>query len=108
VTVVGFRPRIPGSPRRGEIYEWENRKVLVLSNDHYNEDFDPLCVLVVRTAPTSEYVVPSGEVDPYAGRIVVGPMFPVPVSELGEAKGMVTGATLARVSQAVQLLLGDD
>lgn len=108
MTVVGFRPRIPGTPRRGEIYEWENRKVLVLSNDHYNENFDPLCVLVVRTAPPSEYVVPMGEADPYAGRIVVGPVFPVPAPELGEAKGTVTGATLARVGQAVQLLLSDD
>ncbi len=108
MTVLGFKPRIPGSPRRGEIYEWDSRKVLVLSNDHYNEGMDPLCVLVIRTAPPSEYVVTMGEADPYAARIVVGPVFPVPADELGEPKGTVTGATLARVTQAVQLLLSDD
>jgi mRNA interferase MazF len=108
VTVRGFRPRIPGAPRRGEVYDWESRKVLILSNDHYNEDFDPLCVLVVRNAPPSEYVIALGEADPYSGRVVVGPIFPVPAAEMGEAKGTVTGATLARVGQAVQLLLSDD
>lgn len=108
MSVVEFRPRIPGAPRRGEIYGWEGRKLLILSNDHYNESRDPLCVLIVRTAPHSEYVVTLADADPFGGRVVIGPLFPMARTELGEPKGTVTGATLAKVTTAMHLLFGDD
>lgn len=83
----------------------EQRTVLVVSNDSYNQATGvPLVMRVVRTGPPSPYLVPMGDPDPIGGRVVVGSVGPVAGEHLRNLQGVITGATLERVRAAMRLL----
>ena len=106
-------PTAPGM-RRGEIWTIGDRtdlryRVLVLSADTYNEraNASPFCAPIVRQRGAIElppYAVPLTEQDPITGVVVVNRMRRLPASVGAERIGMVTGASMARLAEAVREL----
>ena len=100
--------------RRGEIWTIGSRtdlryRVLVLSADHFNErkNAAPYCAPIVRQRGATElppYAVALTEQDPITGVVVVNRMRRLPASTGAERIGMVTGASMARLADAVRNL----
>ena len=100
--------------RRGEIWTIGNRtdlryRVLVLSGDGYNDrkNAAPFCAPIVRQRGTTElprYAVALTEQDPITGVVVVNRMRRLPAAIGAERIGMVTGASMARLDDAVRHL----
>jgi mRNA interferase MazF len=100
--------------RRGEIWTIGSPtdlryRVLVLSADGYNEraNASPYCAPIVRQRGATElppYAVALTEQDPITGVVVVNRMRRLPASVGAERIGMVTGASMARLAQAVREL----
>jgi mRNA interferase MazF len=97
---------------RGEIWTIGNRRdlryrVLVLSGDAYNDRTNaaPFCAPIVRQRGITElppYAVPLSEQDPITGVVVVNRMRRLPASVGAERLGMVTGASMARLAEAMR------
>ena len=100
--------------KRGEIWTIGNRtdlryRVLVLSGDRHNDraSASPFCAPIVRQRGAVElppYAVALTEQDPITGVVVVNRMRRLPASVGAERIGMVTGASMARLADAVREL----
>ncbi|MBU2669226.1 type II toxin-antitoxin system PemK/MazF family toxin [Actinoplanes bogorensis] len=100
--------------RRGEIWTIGNRtdlryRVLVLSADAFNErgNASPFCAPIVRQRGVTElppYAVALTEQDPITGVVVVNRMRRLPAAVGAERIGMVTGASMARLTDAMRSL----
>ena len=100
--------------KRGEIWTIGNRtdlryRVLVLSGDSYNErdNASPFCAPIVRQRGVTElppFAVPLTEQDPITGVVVVNRMRRLPASVGAERIGMVTGSSMARLTEAMRSL----
>ena len=98
--------------KRGEIWTIGNRtdlryRVLVLSGDAFNDrsNASPYCAPIVRQRGAVElppYAVALTEQDPITGIVVVNRMRRLPASTGAERIGMVTGASMARLSEALR------
>jgi mRNA interferase MazF len=90
--------------KRGEIWTIGNRtdlryRVLVLANA------SPFCAPIVRQRGATElppYAVALTEQDPITGVVVVNRMRRLPASVGAERIGMVTGASMARLAEAMR------
>jgi mRNA interferase MazF len=99
---------------RGEVWTIGERtdlryRVVVLSGDAHNErpNAAPYCAPVVRQRGTTDlppFAVPLSETDPVSGVVVVNRMRRLPVTSGAERLGMITGASLARVDDALRSL----
>jgi mRNA interferase MazF len=97
---------------RGEIWTIGGRgdlryRVVVLSGGTHNDrpSASPFCAPIVRGRGTTDlppFVVPLAETDPLAGVVVVNRMRRLPASTGAERIGMVTGASMARLSEAIR------
>ncbi|MDR7280824.1 type II toxin-antitoxin system PemK/MazF family toxin [Catenuloplanes atrovinosus] len=97
---------------RGEIWTIGGRsdlryRVVVLSGDSHNErpSAAPFCAPIVRQRGSTElppFAVPLAEADPLSGVVVVNRMRRLPASAGAEKVGMITGASLARLSEAIR------
>ncbi|MBB2949178.1 type II toxin-antitoxin system PemK/MazF family toxin [Actinoplanes sp. CA-015351] len=100
--------------RRGEIWTIGDRsdlryRVLVLSGDSYNErgNASPFCAPIVRQRGVTElppYAVALTEQDPITGVVVINRMRRLPASTGAERIGMVTGASMVRLTDAMRSL----
>src|SRR3954453_13363423 len=100
--------------RRGEIWTIGNRtdlryRVLVLSGDSYNDrkNAAPFCAPIVRQRGATElppYAAALTQQDPTPGVVVVNRMRHLPPSTGAERIGMVTGASMVRLPDAVREL----
>jgi mRNA interferase MazF len=100
--------------RRGEIWTIGSRtdlryRVLVLSGDSYNDrkNAAPFCAPIVRQRGATElppYAVALTEQDPITGVVVVNRMRRLPASTGAERIGMVTGASMVRLADAMREL----
>jgi mRNA interferase MazF len=100
--------------RRGEIWTIGSRtdlryRVLVLSGDSYNDrkNAAPFCAPIVRQRGATElppYAVALTEQDPITGVVVVNRMRRLPASTGAERIGMVTGASMVRLAEAMRSL----
>jgi len=100
--------------RRGEIWTIGNRtdlryRVLVLSGDSYNDrkNAAPFCAPIVRQRGATElppYAVALTEQDPVTGVVVVNRLRRLPASTGAERIGMVTGASMVRLAEAMRSL----
>jgi mRNA interferase MazF len=101
--------------KRGEIWTIGNRtdlryRVLVLSADSYNEraNASPFCAPIVRQRGAVEQLPPHAvaltEQDPITGVVVVNRMRRLPASAGAERIGMVTGASMSRLADALRNL----
>jgi mRNA interferase MazF len=98
--------------RRGEIWTIGSPtdlryRVLVMSADSFNErqNASPFCAPIVRQRGVTElppYAVPLTEQDPITGVVVINRMRRLPASIGAERIGMVTGASMARLTDAVR------
>jgi mRNA interferase MazF len=99
---------------RGEIWTIGNRtdlryRVLVLSADAHNgrPNASPYCAPIVRQRGATvlpAYAVALTEQDPITGVVVVNRMRRLPASVGAERIGMVTGASMARLVEAMRAL----
>jgi len=97
---------------QGEIWTMGDRgnlryRVVVLSGDAHNDrpSAAPFCAPVVRQRGTTAlppFVVPLAEADPLSGVVVVNRMRRMKASAGAERIGMVTGASMARLREAVR------
>lgn len=106
--ILEFPARVPGVPRRGEVYQWAGRTVVVISGDNHNSLLDPWVLALSRGLRGSAYAVDLDDTDPFGGRVIIHPVMIVPQVELTRPLGMLTGATLDRVKNAVISLISDD
>jgi len=100
--------------RRGEIWTIGSRtdlryRVLVLSADNFNDrkNPSPFCAPIVRQRGATElppYAVALTEQDPITGVVVVNRMRRLPAAIGAERIGMVTGASMVRLADAVREL----
>jgi mRNA interferase MazF len=98
--------------RRGEIWTIGSPtdlryRVLVLSADSYNDRGSTYCAPIVRQRGTTElppFAVPLTEQDPITGVVVVNRIRRLPADVGAERIGMVTGASMARLTEAVRAL----
>jgi mRNA interferase MazF len=100
--------------RRGEIWTIGSPtdlryRVLVLSADSLNErtNASPFCAPIVRQRGAVElpsYAVALTEQDPITGVVVVNRMRRLPAATGAERIGMVTGASMARLTEAMRAL----
>jgi mRNA interferase MazF len=98
--------------KRGEIWTIGDRtdlryRVLVLSGDTHNErnNASPYCAPIVRQRGSTElppFAVALTEQDPITGVVVVNRMRRLPASVGAERIGMVTGASMARLTEAMR------
>lgn len=98
--------------KRGEIWTIGSPtdlryRVLVLSSDSFNErsNASPYCAPIVRQRGAVElppYAVALTEQDPITGIVVINRMRRLPASTGAERIGMVTGASMARLSEALR------
>jgi mRNA interferase MazF len=98
--------------KRGEIWTIGSPtdlryRVLVLSSDSFNDrgNASPYCAPIVRQRGAVElppYAVALTEQDPITGVVVVNRMRRLPASTGAERIGMVTGASMARLSEALR------
>ncbi len=97
---------------RGEIWTIGDRsdlryRVLVLSGDTHNDrpNAAPFCAPIVRQRGSTDlppFAVPLTEQDPMTGVVVVSRMRRLPTSVGAERIGMVTGASMARLGDALR------
>ena len=100
--------------QRGEIWTIGDRtdlryRVLVLSADSYNDrsNATPFCAPIVRQRGSTQlppFAVPLTEQDPVTGVVVVNRMRRLPADTGAERIGMVTGASMARLTEAMRNL----
>lgn len=99
--------------RRGEVWDvaadqqGRTRRFLVLSSAEWNQGAAPQCVPLLRGHNVPEaipYIVLTAEVDPVTGALDVGALGPVDPPAFVEPVGMLTGATMAKVSDCVRIL----
>jgi mRNA interferase MazF len=100
--------------KRGEIWTVGDRsdlryRVLVLSADTHNDrpNAAPICAPIVRLRGATglpPYAVPLAEQDPMTGVVVLNRMRRLPASVGAERIGMVTGSSMARLSDALRHL----
>jgi mRNA interferase MazF len=98
--------------RRGEIWTIGDRtdlryRVLVLSSDTFNErsGASPFCAPIVRQRGATElppYAVALTEQDPITGIVVLNRMRRLPGTVGADRIGMVTGASMARLTDAMR------
>lgn len=98
--------------KRGEIWTIGSRtdlryRVLVLSSDTHNErkNASPFCAPIVRQRGVTElppFAVALTEQDPITGVVVVNRMRRLPAAIGAERIGMVTGASMARLTEAMR------
>ena len=98
--------------KRGEIWTIGSRtdlryRVLVLSSDSYNEraNASPFCAPIVRQRGATElppFAIALTEQDPITGVVVVNRMRRLPAAVGAERIGMVTGASMARLAEAMR------
>ncbi len=98
--------------KRGEIWTIGVRsdlryRVLVLSADAHNDrsNASPFCAPIVRQRGSTDlppFAVPLTEQDPMTGVVVVNRMRRLPASAGAERIGMVTGASMARLTDALR------
>jgi mRNA interferase MazF len=98
--------------KRGEIWTIGSRtdlryRVLVLSADNHNDrsNASPYCAPIVRQRGATElppYAVALTEQDPITGVVVVNRMRRLPAAIGAERIGMVTGASMARLADAMR------
>jgi mRNA interferase MazF len=98
--------------RRGEIWTIGNRtdlryRVLVLSADMFNDrkNAAPFCAPIVRQRGSTElppFAVALSEQDPITGVVVINRLRRLPADVGAERLGMVTGASMVRLTQAVR------
>ncbi|MFI5493857.1 type II toxin-antitoxin system PemK/MazF family toxin [Actinoplanes sp. NPDC051859] len=99
--------------KRGEIWTIGSSRtdlryrVLVLSSDSYNErtNASPFCAPIVRQRGVTElppYAVALTEQDPITGVVVINRMRRLPDSVGVERIGMITGASMARLTDAMR------
>ncbi|GAA2527966.1 type II toxin-antitoxin system PemK/MazF family toxin [Pilimelia columellifera] len=114
----GLTADIRSSPaarmKRGEIWTVGDRsdlryRVLVLTGDSFNDrdNVAPLCAPIVRLRGSDDlpaYAVALAEQDPITGVVVLNRLRRVPASAGAERIGMVTGASLARLTDALREL----
>lgn len=103
---------IRAAMRRGEIWTIGSRtdlryRVLVLSSDTYNDrkNASPYCAPIVRQRGATElpaYAVALSEQDPITGVVVLNRMRRLPASTGAERLGMVTGASMVRLTEAMR------
>ena len=101
--------------RRGEVYEYslqfppERVRVVVVSTDPYLEDSRsrPTCVDIVRRVAgvTSPLLVALVDPDPVGGVVDVTSIRPCSRDRLSGPIGMLTGASMARVAEALTTYL---
>jgi mRNA-degrading endonuclease toxin of MazEF toxin-antitoxin module len=99
--------------RQGEIRAWlddtgrdTGMRVLVVSGDEVNEDIHPIVVPLRRGRDDyPPYLVSLAEQDPVAGTANVAQLGFELERQLGEVIGIVTGATMERIRQAIQELI---
>jgi mRNA interferase MazF len=97
---------------RGEIWTIGDRsdlryRVVVLSGDAHNDrpSAAPFCAPIVRQRGATDlppFAVPLAETDPLAGVVVVNRMRRLPAAAGAERVGMVTGASMARLAEAMR------
>jgi len=97
---------------RGEIWTVGERsdlryRVVVLSGDAHNERprAAPYCAPVVRQRGATTlppFVVPLAETDPLSGVVVVSRLRRISCTAGAERVGMVTGASMARLEEAMR------
>ncbi|GAA3765178.1 hypothetical protein GCM10022225_59040 [Plantactinospora mayteni] len=98
---------------RGEIWTVGDRtqqarhRVIVLSGAGHNDrpSTSPYCAPIVRQRGSSElppFVVPLAETDPVTGVVVVNRLRRVPAAVAVERVGMATGASMARIGEALR------
>lgn len=97
---------------QGEVWTIGDRgdlryRVVVLSGDVHNDrpNASPFCAPVVRQHGTIDlppFVVPLTEADPLSGVVVVNRMRRLRPGAGAERIGMVTGASMARLREAVR------
>src|SRR5690242_12458050 len=100
--------------RRGEVWTIGSRtdlryRVLVLSADTFNDRTNaaPFCAPIVRQRGATElppFAVALSEQDPITGVVVVNRMRRLPASTGAERIGMVTGASMVRLAEAMRSL----
>ena len=100
--------------KRGEIWTVGDRgdlryRVLVLSADTHNNrpNAAPICAPIVRLRGSTDtdlppFAIPLAEQDPMTGVVVVSRMRRLPHSVGAERIGMVTGASMARLNEALR------
>jgi mRNA interferase MazF len=82
-------------------------RVVVLSGDAYNDrpGAAPYCAPIVRQRGSSDlppFVVPLAETDPMTGVVVVARVRRIPATVGVEQVGMATGASVARLDDALR------
>jgi mRNA interferase MazF len=97
---------------RGEIWTIGGRgdlryRVVVLSGDAHNDrpSASPYCAPIVRQRGATDlppFVVPLAEADPLSGVVVINRMRRLRAPAGAERVGMVTGASMARLSTALR------
>jgi mRNA interferase MazF len=99
--------------RRGEIWDvaigddGRTIRVLVASGRTWNEAAAPQCVQLVRGHGVPElipFLVVLAERDPVTGVLDMGWLSPIPREAFVEPIGMLTGATMAKVSDCLRML----
>jgi mRNA-degrading endonuclease toxin of MazEF toxin-antitoxin module len=108
--IVGRVERAPVI-RRGEFYSWTEpgdrpRYVLVLSDDGANRVTWPIVAPVIRSGAGSLWLVALGETDPVSGRVALNALGPLDPARLDGPAGMVSGATLERITAGLSALFG--
>lgn len=104
----------PARMRQGEVWTVGSRtdlryRVLVLTADGYNDrrSAAPLCAPIVRLRGGEDlpgYAVPLAEQDPITGVVVLNRLRRVPAAAGAERIGMITGASMARLHDALRAL----
>lgn len=97
---------------RGEIWTIGDRadlryRVVVLSGDTHNDrpGAAPFCAPIVRQRGSRDlppFAVPLAEADPLSGVVVVNRMRRLAATAGAERLGMVTGASMARLGEAMR------
>lgn len=100
--------------RRGEVFDvavdeqGRTGRFLVVSSSEWNEGAPPQCIPLLRAHNVPEvlpFVVRTSEVDPVTGVLDIGRLGPIdPAAFVDEPVGMLTGATMAKVSDCLRIL----
>lgn len=102
--------------RQGEIYDLtlrtgRFRAVIVSADHHIATGHPPLCAPLLRQSVVNPnlypYVVPLTDTDSVAGVVLVGEVTAVAIPDNAEPVGMVSGASMQRIIDAVSDLLRD-
>ncbi|WP_051366618.1 type II toxin-antitoxin system PemK/MazF family toxin [Hamadaea tsunoensis] len=81
-------------------------RIVVLSNDVHNSVSWPVCAYLTRRAtPLVPTMVPLADPDPVGGAVDLTTLGTINPDRLSGPVGMLTGASLARIAEAMRLLL---